>query len=70
MCPNLRSPVNGEVSLSGITLGSTATYTCNEGFILSGNRIRSCLTTAIWSGEDPTCIGKSHDIVHVWVVDN
>ena len=33
-----------------------ATYTCNDGFYVSGNEFRTCdLDTGVWSGSDPVC---------------
>lgn len=55
ICPNLSSPSYGSVSLSGLTVGSTASYKCNNGFILIGSSTRQCLATGYWSGEVPIC---------------
>lgn len=57
-CPDLLSPVNGVVRLSGKTFGSTASYSCNNGLVLIGNQMRSCLATGTWSGSEPTCSSK------------
>lgn len=54
-CPALRDPENGLVDVSGSTVGATATYTCNSGFVLVGVQRRVCQREGAWSGEEPTC---------------
>ena len=54
-CPQLQNPANGQVSVSGTTVGSTATYTCNSGFVIEGESTRQCLGSGQWSGQAPTC---------------
>ena len=56
-CDALSDPVNGTVRVTGTGVGDTATYTCDEGYGLSGNRIRTCQSTGEWSGSPPTCEG-------------
>jgi len=56
-CPSLSNPANGNVALSsGLTLGSTATYTCDDGYMASHASTRYCQADAQWSGEEPSCI--------------
>ena len=50
-CPNLNGPTNGGVSVNG----TTATYTCDDGYELIGNETRSCQSDERWSGQEPTC---------------
>ena len=57
-CLALESPANGIVTLTTTTFMSTATYSCNEGYSLDGNDLRTCLSDTVWSGSDPTCIGE------------
>ena len=47
---------NGAVRWTGLTTGSNAIYTCNNGYQLIGERIRTCLSNRMWSGQEPTCI--------------
>ena len=54
-CPQLQNPANGQVSVSGTTVGSTATYTCNTGFVIARQSTRQCLESGQWSGQAPTC---------------
>ncbi len=69
-CEALFPPTNGGVSieagpnsLSG-GLGSVATYTCDPGYALAGQRTRTCedinggsVTMGTWSGTQPSCTG-------------
>ncbi len=66
-CSPLVSVANGDVmystnSASIFIFGSTATYSCTEGFLLQGNTERSCggngrVVNGVWSGLAPLCIG-------------
>ena len=56
-CDALSDPENGAVSFSiGVGGFAIATYTCNEGYLLIGSPIRSCLFGE-WTGSAPTCEG-------------
>ena len=39
-------------------VGATVNYTCNTGYTLSGNNMRTCQASGAWSGTAPTCNGK------------
>ena len=55
-CGNLPDPANGRVSHTpGTTFGETATYSCNLGYNLVGDRTRTCQATGVWSESAPTC---------------
>ena len=56
-CESLGDPDNGQVTVPFTTFGATATYSCNEGFILSGSLTRTCDSTGAWSGTAPNCKG-------------
>ena len=56
-CGDLDDPSNGQVTLTGTTLGSMATYECDSGFTLVGNQVRTCEDDGNWSGMDPGCAG-------------
>lgn len=49
---------NGKRSGSGISIGSTFTYSCNEGYNLQGNATITCMANRQWSGMAPSCSGK------------
>lgn len=54
-CATLVDPENGQVEVTGQTLGSVATYSCEDGFVLMGDRARECGPAGQWSGEAPVC---------------
>ena len=44
------------VTTTGVTVGSTATYTCWPGYYnVTGNTSRECLSSLVWSGRRPIC---------------
>lgn len=58
-CPRLLPPQNGEVQLTGITIGSTATYSCvSDDFTVVGKKTRKCMSTGVWNGVEPRCVSK------------
>ena len=64
VCPDLTIPANGMVTTTdgATTYNSMATYTCNTGYNLNGNAMRTCEAgvggVGGWTGTDPTCISK------------
>ena len=59
-CGSLDDPADGQVELSNTTVGSSANYTCTQGYILSnGNNTRTCEVDGEWSGNTPICECKS-----------
>ena len=57
-CGNLTDPANGNVThTTGTDVGQTATYSCNTGYNLVGDRTRTCQARGNWSGNAPTCQG-------------
>ena len=71
LCTNLTSPKNGGInftmdSFTDFSLETNATYYCDHGFSLNGNKaMRTCEqddqldTRGVWSGVAPTCYGKT-----------
>ncbi|XP_064624477.1 CUB and sushi domain-containing protein 3-like [Lineus longissimus] len=56
LCPPPPVPAYGTMSLTnGYRVNSNATYTCNDGFKLSGGIHRRCLKSGLWSGKTPSC---------------
>ena len=56
LCNELSDPANGAVIWTGLSTSSNATYTCDSGYQLSGERIRTCISSGMWSGQEPTCL--------------
>ena len=58
-CPDLQDPLNGTVTQNGTAPGSTACYTCREGFQPSSNTpCRTCSMDGEWSGLEIICRSK------------
>ena len=50
------------VTFDSVSLGSVATYTCNQAYNLSGPATRTCVrigANTVWSGQAPTCERKN-----------
>ena len=57
-CGTLNITTNGHViDTAGTTFRQTATYSCNTGYNLVGDSIRTCQADGMWSGSEPTCQG-------------
>ena len=54
-CGDLPNPRFGRVDLTGRTIGSTATYSCQRGYTLVGTSTRTCQANRQWSGVAPVC---------------
>ncbi|XP_014663672.1 PREDICTED: sushi, von Willebrand factor type A, EGF and pentraxin domain-containing protein 1-like [Priapulus caudatus] len=54
-CSHQQPPTHGQVSGDNM-VGSTATYTCDDGYRLSGAATRLCRDTGDWSDPAPMCI--------------
>ena len=50
-CPEPAAIRNGIFS----TLNDTVTYTCQDGFVMVGEPVRSCLDNGTWTHEEPRC---------------
>ena len=49
---------HGAASFGGTSVGWTANFTCNKGYMMtSGSEMRTCQTNGIWSGILPVCSG-------------
>ena len=46
---------NGIACLDGLIEGSIATYQCDEGYDLNGNKWATCQIDGYWLGDSPTC---------------
>ncbi|RWS13910.1 Sushi: von Willebrand factor type A: EGF and pentraxin domain-containing protein 1-like protein, partial [Dinothrombium tinctorium] len=54
-CDELPAVQNGGFKISGDYFGARATYTCDEGFYMSGPRERVCQGDGSWSDQPPEC---------------
>ena len=64
-CGNLTDPEDGQVMFTpGVVatietgLGAIANYTCNDGYDLVGDVLRTCQANEQWAGTEPTCSCK------------
>ena len=57
-CKYLEDPDYGKVEHGGTHPGAKATYSCDYGYKLVGNRVRRCQKNGYWSGRDPKCINS------------
>lgn len=57
-CGTLSDPFNGKVTITRMTLGGVALYSCDSGYKLEGNAQRTCGLFGVWSGVPPTCKRK------------
>ena len=54
-CPSVPEPENGRVSLSGVSVGDRATFSCNIGHQLGGWETVTCLSNGTWDSSPPLC---------------
>ncbi|WAR06930.1 AGRL3-like protein [Mya arenaria] len=57
-CAVLGRPDNGEVHYQSTTYRQNATYKCNNGYELVGDRVRQCQASGVWGGAQPSCLAK------------
>ncbi|CAI8054234.1 CUB and sushi domain-containing protein 1, partial [Geodia barretti] len=55
VCTTLGNPSNGMVSLTGTSIGNTATYTCYDGYELVGVQVLNCQSNGMWDNSPPIC---------------
>ncbi|XP_051888087.1 sushi domain-containing protein 2 [Pristis pectinata] len=58
-CGILEEPKNGKKKGTIYLIGSTVNFTCNQGHVISGSHMRTCLPTGQWSGEPVFCISEN-----------
>ena len=57
-CDRLKTPFHGNISDHNITVGSTATFSCDVGYDLIGDSNVTCQSNSLWSASTPTCESK------------
>jgi hypothetical protein len=63
-CENFTDFKNGKVSLSGVLVGDTATFACNNGYELVGDSVLYCLSGGTWDNSPPVCQGPTVEFEH------
>ena len=54
-CPSLSQPLNGDLIVTGLRVGHSATVTCDFGFVITGTAERLC-TSVGWNGHAADCV--------------
>ncbi|XP_035682836.1 sushi repeat-containing protein SRPX2-like [Branchiostoma floridae] len=57
-CNTLNPPTAGSI-LGGNEYGESVQFSCWLGHTLTGNRNRTCQEDGLWSGQQPSCVGKT-----------
>lgn len=57
-CGNLLIPQNGSLFGNKTTFPNIVTFSCDEGFILKGSKVRQCQANKTWTGDATYCDGK------------
>uniref|UniRef100_A0A182MZZ5 Sushi domain-containing protein n=1 Tax=Anopheles dirus TaxID=7168 RepID=A0A182MZZ5_9DIPT len=55
-CGTVDAPLNGHVTLSKTSYGGEARFSCDEGFLVTGDDILRCTAQGTWSAQAPECI--------------
>lgn len=53
-CESLEDVENGQLTVTGLSSGAVAIYTCNTPYTLEGDSFRQC-SNGEWTGTQPTC---------------
>ena len=68
ICLELSPPLNGSVEVSAqlLGVGTAATYSCDQGYILVGETARTCEDAngaiGVWNGSMPSCEGTGESL--------
>ena len=54
-CPPLDGPDNGVIDCTGIVYGDTCSFTCDDGYELTGSDTRTCQSDGNWNGSEAEC---------------
>ena len=55
--------MNGSISINETTFGSTISFSCDEGFDLTGSVIRECQDNGLWNRTQTMCTRKT--LIHI-----
>ena len=54
-CPSLSPPLNGDLSVTGLSINDKATISCDVGYVITRPTERSC-TSSGWDGSAADCV--------------
>ncbi|CAG5115288.1 unnamed protein product, partial [Candidula unifasciata] len=58
-CPGLHDVLNGRLNMTGpVKVGKSVLITCDEGYLLAGHDVLTCLTDLQFDFPLPVCLGK------------
>ena len=69
-CGVLETPSNGSLVGNLTTYPHKVQFMCDEGFNLRGSKIRECLSTGNWSGNESFCEGTKNITGMRFIVSN
>ena len=69
-CPTLSDPVNGQVTQSTNLPGSTATFSCDDDYMLNGAATLNCQSSQMWDSSPPECIPGTQLILQIAIGHN
>ena len=55
-CLPLTAPDNGMIDCTGSLFEDTCTFSCDDGYELTGSENRTCQSDQTWSGTEPMCV--------------
>jgi len=55
-CPPLTAPDNGTIDCTGSLFEDTCTFSCDDGYELTGSENRTCQSDQTWSRTELMCI--------------
>ena len=68
VCSRLPDLSNGRVNFTGLAEGYKALYICdNENHTVIGDRVRTCMSNGMWSGQEPICEGMKSVFVMTYI---
>ena len=57
-CPKLYAPAHGSIGPCPNLPGQTCQFSCDQGYVLSGETTRTCNSDGTWTGLQTQCNGK------------